>query len=374
VSSSVMNNGPLSVWRRIARIIGSGVAGSIALALVGFVEGLVAFSVFTAVHEAIYPGTAGSVVMTAISSGPPVILAFLGCLIGGLTITILMARHQRSETPWRSLSQLLTGSLRGTAVGVIAGVLGGLALAWSIAPTPVGLSMGYVYGTCLCFLLALVVSLIGSARKNRFRSREQSYSPADRLGQAPSVAWRTATACLAVSYVAACAAVLLLKERAGGPKARAALIANAALTRMGQMAPAFVVTTTDGKTFDSGSRRGGPVLVNFFATWCGPCQSELARLEPELWQKYKDRGLTVIVIGVGEQDQAVIEFRSKHGLSLPMAADPEQQVFAKFSTGYIPRNYLIGTDGRIAYQSVGYSQTSFMELEEAIKRELTLTR
>ena len=177
---------------------------------------------------------------------------------------------------------------------------------------------------------------------------------------------------LAVSYVAACAAVLLLTERAGGPKARTALIAKKTLTRTRQVAPAFVLTTTDGKTFDSGSKRGGPVLVNFFATWCGPCQSELARLEPEIWQKYKDHGLTVIVIGVGEQDEAVVEFRSKHGLSFPMAADPEQQVFAKFSTGYIPRNYLIGTDGRIAYQSVGYTETSFTELEKAIKRELTL--
>jgi peroxiredoxin len=366
-----MNTGPLSLLRTIARIVIAGLTGSIVLALAGLMEGLVAFAAFTTIHQAIYRGTAGRVVMTALSSGPPAILAFLGSVIGGLTITILMGRHQRSETPWLSLRTLLTGTLRGTAVGVIAGVLGGLALGWSIAPTPVGLFMGYFYGTCLCFLVALVVSLIGSARKNRFRLREQSDSQADRVRQAPSVAWRIAMTSLAVSYVAACAAVLLLKERAGGPKARAAQIAKKTLTRSRQAAPAFVLTTTDGKTFDSGSKRGGPVLVNFFATWCGPCQSELARLEPEIWQKYKDHGLTVIVIDVGEQDEAVVEFRSKHGLSFPMAADPEQQVFAKFSTGYIPRNYLIGTDGRIAYQSVGYTETSFTELEEAIKRELT---
>jgi peroxiredoxin len=366
-----MNIGPSSALRTIAGIVIAGLTGGIVLALVGFVEGLVAFAVFTIVHQAIYPGTDGRVVMTAISSGSPVVMAFLGCLIGGLTITILMGRHQRSETPWRSLRQLLTGALRGTAVGVSAGVLSGLALAWSISPTHGALFMGYFYGTCLCFLVALVVSLIGSARKNRFRSREQSDSPADRVRQAPSVAWRTAMACLAVSYVAACAAVLLLKERAGGPKARAALIANATLTRMGQMAPVFLVTTTDGKTFDSSSKRGGPVLVNFFATWCGPCLSEIPRLETEIWQKYKDRGLTVIVIGVGEQDQAVGEFRMTRGLSFPIAADPQNQVFASFATSFIPRNYLIRNDGRIAYQSVGYTEASFTELEDAVKSELT---
>jgi hypothetical protein len=54
-----------------------------------------------------------------------------------------------------------------------------------------------------------------------------------------------------------------------------------------------------------------------------------------------------------------------------MAADPENQVFRRFATSYIPRNYLIPTDGRIAYQSVGYTKTSFTELEEAIEHELT---
>ena len=130
-----MNNGPLSALRRIARIVGSGLTGGIALALAGFVEGLIAFLAFKTVHQAIYPGTEGRVVMTALSSGLPEVLAFLGCFVGGLTIAILIGRRQGSESPWRSLGQLLKGALRGTAVGVIAGVLGGLAVGWSISPT-----------------------------------------------------------------------------------------------------------------------------------------------------------------------------------------------------------------------------------------------
>jgi hypothetical protein len=287
VSTSVTGNLPLSVWRRIGRIVGSGIIGGIALMLAGFVEGLLAFPAFKTAHHAIYPpGTEGTVGMTALHSGLPVVLASIGSFVGGLAIAFLIGLAQRSESSWRYLGQLLKGALAGTALGVIAGVLGGLAIGWSISPTHIGLFMGYFYGTGLCFLLGLVVSLIRSARKNRIRSREQNELPGDRVGQPLSVAWKIGMACLVAGYIATCAGVLILKERSEAPEARAreARIAMATLTSTGQAAPEFLVTTTDGNTFDSRSKRSGPVLVNFFATWCGPCQSELARLEPEIWQ------------------------------------------------------------------------------------------
>ncbi len=372
--SSVMNKATSSVWTSIARIVGSGIIGGVTMALAGFVEALIAFPAFTTVHHALYPpATYGTVYMTALHSGLPVVLAFLGGVFGGLTIAILTGLRQGSESAWRSLGRLLKAALAGTAFGVVAGVLGGLAVGWSRSPTMVGLFMGYFYGTSLCFLLGLVGSLIRSARKNRIKRREMGDLRDPRVGKAPSVAWRIAMVCLAVGYVATCAGALVLKERSDAPQVRAreASIATATLTRKGQEAPAFVVTTTGGTTFDSGSKRDGPVLINFFATWCGPCLGELARLEPEIWQRYKDRGLKVIVIGVGEQEEAVGEFRTSHGLSMPIAADPESEVFHKFAKGTIPRNNLILTDGRIAYQSVGYSETTFSELEAALKRELT---
>ena len=373
MASVVVNSGALSLWRRIARIVGGGILGGVALALTGFLEGLIAFPAFVAVHEAIYPPeTHGRVFMTALHSGLPVVLAFLGASVGGVTIAILSILAQGSESIGRYLRLLLKGALAGTTLGVIVGVLGGLALGWSRMPTQVGLFSGYFYGACLGFVLGLVVSLVSTARRYRVRSREPSDVAPGRGRQAPSLPWRIATAALAAGYVAVCAGVLVFKQPSDAPAvtAREARIAKATLTRKGQLAPAFLVTDTDGKTFDSGSKRGGPVLVNFFATWCGPCQSELARLEPEIWQRYRDRGLTVLVIGVGEQARVLSEFRTKRGLSVPFAADPDRQVFTSFATDTIPRNYLIRADGRIVYQSVGYTEKSFDDLEQAIQREL----
>ncbi len=377
MSISVMNNEPVSVWRTIATIVVSSVAGGGVLALSGFAEGFIAFPAFVAVHQAIYPPAIhGKVAMTALTSVVPVLLAALGGLFGTLTIAILTAVRWGSQSPGKDLRQLLKAGCLGTALGVITGLPGGLALGWRLQPTHLGLFVGYFYGTSLCFLLGLIISLIVAARRNRSGRPEASRFPGDRARRYPSVAWRIASASLGAAYFAACAAFLINTESAGEREARARKdsIAKATLTIAGQTTPQFLVTTTDGSTVDSASKRAGPLLVNFFATWCGPCQSELARLEPEIWQRYKARGLHVLVIGVGETNEAASAFRAKRGFSFPIAPDADREVFSRFAKDTIPRNYLIRSDGRIAYQSVGYTETSFDELVDAIKRELAQPR
>ena len=128
--------------------------------------------------------------------------------------------------------------------------------------------------------------------------------------------------------------------------------------------------TITGDPFDSATARRGPLLVNVFAIQCGPCVREFARLEPEVWKVYKDRGLSLLAIGSGETESDLREFRATNHLSFPIAADPEQQVAMLFSPPAVPTNYLIGIDGRIKYQSVGYSEAEFSRLLAAIEREL----
>ena len=142
------------------------------------------------------------------------------------------------------------------------------------------------------------------------------------------------------------------------------------LTKVGDFAPDFTVKTTDGKDFKLSAHKGKPVLLNFFATWCGPCLAELPHVEKEIWQKYKDRGLVVVVVGREHEIPEVAEFQKKHKYSFVMAADPKREAYKKYATLYIPRTYLLNNEGKIVFQSVGFQEAEFKTLLAAIETEI----
>ena len=142
---------------------------------------------------------------------------------------------------------------------------------------------------------------------------------------------------------------------------------NTTLTKVGDKSPVHSVRTSDGKEL---AFTGKVVVLNFFATWCGPCNSEMPHLEKDLWQPLKDKGLLLVAVGREHSVAEVEKFKSQKGLSFAFAADPKREIFSQFATQSIPRCVVVGKDGEIKFQSIGFEEKEFGSLVEAVKREL----
>ena len=113
------------------------------------------------------------------------------------------------------------------------------------------------------------------------------------------------------------------------------------------------------------------ILVNFFATWCPPCQKELASVQQTLWPKYKNnKDFVLLVIGREHSDADLQKYNEKKGFDFPLYPDKDRAIFGAFAKNLIPRGYLVGKDGKIIYTSKGYTDEEFAELMTKIEGAL----
>lgn len=142
------------------------------------------------------------------------------------------------------------------------------------------------------------------------------------------------------------------------------------LTTVGQIAPEFEVSTLDGKPLHLSDLRGRVVVLNFFATWCGPCRAELPQLQ-KLWEAHRDNPeFAMLIVGREETADTVRAFQTENGFTFPMAPDADRTVFSKFARETIPRTVLIDRDGRLIYQVVGNSELALAKIERLVKNHL----
>jgi len=145
---------------------------------------------------------------------------------------------------------------------------------------------------------------------------------------------------------------------------------SATLVRSGDTAPDFTVEMFDGSRVTLSSLRGKVVLLNFWATWCPPCREELAHVQTDIIDRFAGRDFVFLPISRGEERSAVETFRTKMNYSFPMGLDPDRKIYDRYASNYIPRNFLIGPDGRIVAATVGYEEDEFAELVATIERTL----
>ncbi len=120
----------------------------------------------------------------------------------------------------------------------------------------------------------------------------------------------------------------------------------------GLPAPAFTLPDLDGASVALESRRGQVVLVNFWATWCKPCEDEMPAME-RLYQALRDRGFELLAVSVDDSDEPVRPFRDRLELTFPILMDPDRTVAGVYQSQRFPESYLIGRDGMIVERYIG---------------------
>ena len=133
----------------------------------------------------------------------------------------------------------------------------------------------------------------------------------------------------------------------------------------GKTAPDFALTDIQGKTLKLSDMKGKTVLLDFWATWCGPCRADGPSLD-KLYQKYGDKNLALIGISVDEERPVVQKFLSEHPHKYSIALTSENDMPRAYQIGVFPTYIIIDTDGNVAAATEG--NKGFSELRHMLKK------
>jgi cytochrome c biogenesis protein CcmG, thiol:disulfide interchange protein DsbE len=119
------------------------------------------------------------------------------------------------------------------------------------------------------------------------------------------------------------------------------------------VAPEFELPLLGGGTLSSDELKGDPVVINVWASWCGPCREEAPEFE-RVWRAYKDRGLRVIGVNTQDTDEAAQAFVDDYGLTYPIVRDAEQSLYRDLADiDGLPQTFFIDTEWRFVAEESG---------------------
>ncbi|MBU2535338.1 MAG: TlpA disulfide reductase family protein [Chloroflexota bacterium] len=121
---------------------------------------------------------------------------------------------------------------------------------------------------------------------------------------------------------------------------------------VGKLAPDFKLIGLDKQEVSLSGLRGKPVLLNFWATWCGPCRIEMPFLQ-EIYEEWTGKGLVVLAVNVQENPTTVKKFVENAGLTFPVLLSPGNDVPLAYNIRGIPATFLIDADGVIRDIKIG---------------------
>jgi peroxiredoxin len=145
--------------------------------------------------------------------------------------------------------------------------------------------------------------------------------------------------------------------------------ATAPLTR-GSRAPDFELSRLDGQgSVSLAALRGRLVLLNFWATWCKPCEDEMPAMQ-RLYQALPRDGFELLAISVDEVPGEVVAFQQRLGVSFPILLDSDQRVARSFETFRFPETVLVGRDGVVIERFVGPKEWDAAAYVDLLRRLL----
>jgi peroxiredoxin len=146
-------------------------------------------------------------------------------------------------------------------------------------------------------------------------------------------------------------------------------LAGSGLT--GRPAPDFALKSSSGENLRLSEYRGNVVMVNFWATWCGPCRQEMPLLD-ELYTRYQRVGFTLLGVNIDDDSGKAMNMAGELGVNFPVLFDARKEVSKLYEVDAMPVTVIIDRDGKVRFIHQGYKpgyEEYYLDQIRALLRE-----